>query len=43
MRADWGTPGNMFLQNQIVLRAETRANFDALARRASSVSTSLWP
>jgi hypothetical protein len=43
MRADWGTPGNTFLQNQIVLRAETRANFDALARRASSVSTSLWP
>ncbi|WP_431280480.1 phage major capsid protein [Leifsonia poae] len=30
MRVDWGTPGTAFEQNQLVARAETRANQDIL-------------
>lgn len=30
VRVDWVTPGTAFEKNQIVLRAETRANLDAL-------------
>lgn len=30
VRVDWGTPGDAFTKNQIVLRAETRANLDTL-------------
>ena len=30
MRVDWGTPNDTFTKNQLVARAETRANLDAL-------------
>ena len=42
VRVDWGTPGDAFTKNQIVLRAETRANLDAL-RPSGLVKTTIVP